>query len=33
MLEMIGPVVLITFGVIALVGGTVGHRLQQRRRA
>lgn len=33
MFEMVGPLVLISFGVIALVGGTVGHTLQQRRKA
>lgn len=33
MIEMIGPLVMVAFGVIALVGGTVGHTLRERRRA
>ena len=33
MSEMIGPLVLVVFGLVAVAGGALGHTLRERRRA
>ncbi len=33
MYEMLGPTALVVFGLVALVGGTIGHTWRERRRA